>query len=90
MIDMHSYIQPRDDGPSTLEDSLEMARMAVKDGIHTMIATPHILNDLLSNYKKEILSACDAFMSALEKNDIPFTVLLSFEVHLTQIRAPTL
>ena len=42
MIDMHCHILPNvDDGANTLIDSLEMARWAVAEGIHTIIATPH-------------------------------------------------
>ena len=43
MIDLHAHILPGiDDGPRTLEESLEMARMAVAEGITTMVATPHL------------------------------------------------
>ncbi len=43
MIDIHSHILPGiDDGATDLDESLAMARMAVKDGIRVMIATPHI------------------------------------------------
>ena len=37
MIDLHSHILPGiDDGAKSLDISLEMARLAVADGIHTM------------------------------------------------------
>uniref|UniRef100_A0A7C5ELG0 protein-tyrosine-phosphatase n=1 Tax=Desulfobacca acetoxidans TaxID=60893 RepID=A0A7C5ELG0_9BACT len=43
MIDLHAHILPGvDDGPQTLEESLEMARQAVADGITVMVATPHL------------------------------------------------
>jgi protein-tyrosine phosphatase len=42
LIDIHCHILPGvDDGPETVEDSLNMAKMAVKSGITTIIATPH-------------------------------------------------
>ena len=42
MIDTHCHILPGiDDGPDTLEISVEMARVAAKDGVHVIIATPH-------------------------------------------------
>jgi protein-tyrosine phosphatase len=42
MIDIHSHILPEvDDGSHSLEESLEMCRMSARDGIHTIIATPH-------------------------------------------------
>lgn len=43
MIDLHSHILPGlDDGPSTLDGSLALARAAVAAGIDTITATPHI------------------------------------------------
>lgn len=43
MIDLHSHMLPGlDDGAASWEDSLEMARMAVADGIRTMAVTPHL------------------------------------------------
>lgn len=42
MIDLHCHILPKiDDGPQSWEDSLAMARMAAKDGITDLVATPH-------------------------------------------------
>ena len=42
MIDIHSHILPRiDDGPSHLAEAVEMAKLAVDDGIGTIVATPH-------------------------------------------------
>lgn len=41
-IDIHSHILPGiDDGPDSMEMSLNMLRMAEKDGISQMILTPH-------------------------------------------------
>src|SRR5438034_8423111 len=46
MIDVHSHILPGiDDGARTLEDSVEIARAAVRDGIVTIAATPHVRDD---------------------------------------------
>lgn len=45
-IDLHSHILPGvDDGPRTLEGSLELARAAVAAGTAQMVATPHINED---------------------------------------------
>jgi len=84
MIDIHAHILPGiDDGPATLEESLEMARIAVKDGIHTMIATPHCLNGLYFNWRTDILRACEQLNSALKKQEIPLTLLPGSEVRLS-------
>ena len=46
MIDLHSHILPDvDDGAVTLEESLEIARDAVADGVEALAATPHVRAD---------------------------------------------
>ncbi len=43
MIDLHCHVLPGiDDGPKTIEGSLELARMAGAAGIRTIVATPHV------------------------------------------------
>lgn len=47
MIDIHCHILPGiDDGPSTMEESVEMCRIAAADGIKTIVATPHFNHSL--------------------------------------------
>ncbi|MBI5560524.1 MAG: hypothetical protein HY883_04555 [Deltaproteobacteria bacterium] len=42
MIDIHCHILPGiDDGPSDMDESVRMCRVAEKDGIRTIVATPH-------------------------------------------------
>ncbi len=41
-VDIHAHILPGlGDGPTTVEESLEMARMAARDGTGIIVATPH-------------------------------------------------
>ncbi len=43
MIDLHSHVLPGiDDGPATMEGSLQMARVAAAAGTQIMLATPHV------------------------------------------------
>jgi protein-tyrosine phosphatase len=43
MIDLHCHILPGlDDGPGTMSEAVKMAKVAVNDGITTLVATPHI------------------------------------------------
>ena len=43
MIDLHSHILPGlDDGPTSVEESLEMARVAVASGTRAIAATSHV------------------------------------------------
>lgn len=42
MIDFHTHIlHDIDDGPRTLEESVQMAKVAYEDGTRTVVATPH-------------------------------------------------
>ncbi|MCX5891893.1 MAG: tyrosine protein phosphatase, partial [Deltaproteobacteria bacterium] len=91
MIDLHSHILPGlDDGASTWEDSLEMARMAVEDGIRTMVASPHLfqhraINRAEVNSKETILATVSEFKQKLEAAGLDLEILpgcdfpLSFE-----------
>ncbi len=46
MIDLHSHVLPGiDDGPATMEGSLEILRAAHEDGITQLAATPHVRDD---------------------------------------------
>jgi len=43
VIDLHSHVLPGiDDGPESIEGSLDLARAAVADGTRTLVATPHV------------------------------------------------
>jgi protein-tyrosine phosphatase len=55
MIDLHCHILPHlDDGPETLQETLEMCRMAVEDGITTIVATPHQQNGCIKFGKRDL------------------------------------
>jgi protein-tyrosine phosphatase len=46
VIDLHSHILPGlDDGAPTIDESRQMARVAVREGITVIAATPHVRND---------------------------------------------
>jgi protein-tyrosine phosphatase len=43
VIDLHSHVLAGiDDGPASIDQSLELARAAVREGITTLVATPHV------------------------------------------------
>lgn len=91
MIDLHSHILPDlDDGASTWEDSLQMARMAVADGTRIMVASPHLfqhrgINLAEVNRKEAILERINEFKQKLKTEAIDLEILpgcdfpLSFE-----------
>lgn len=83
MIDLHSHILPGiDDGAKTLADSLEMARIAVADGIHTMACTPHIYPGMYMNDGPGIESARARLQAALDHEGIALKLVIGADVHL--------
>ena len=83
MIDIHCHILPGiDDGAATMEDSLAMARAAVKEGITTIIATPHHKNNQFINPKSSILTKVNDLNTVLKQENIPLTILPGQEVRM--------
>jgi protein-tyrosine phosphatase len=83
VIDLHSHILPGiDDGSRSLAMSLDMARMAVDDGIQLMACTPHIYPGLYMNDTAGIMAARDALQEALDEAGIPLQLTIGADVHL--------
>jgi protein-tyrosine phosphatase len=83
LIDIHCHILPGidHDGPVTHQQSLDMARIAVGDGIHTVIATPHLTQHGLSS--QEIRELADVMNFEFRSSGIPLTILPGAEVVAT-------
>lgn len=83
MIDLHSHILPGiDDGAKDLEMSLEMARIAVADGIHTMACTPHIYPGMYMNDAAGIARARSRLQAELDERGIALKLVVGADVHL--------
>jgi len=81
--DIHCHLLPNiDDGASTCHDALAMARIAVADGITTIIATPHQLGNFGSNGGDQIRRRCKEFQQVLNEQDIPLHVLPGADVRI--------
>ena len=75
MIDLHNHLLPGiDDGPADLPTALEMARMAVANGISHSVCTPHIHAGRYENDSDSIRSACSNFNKALQEAGIDLKV----------------
>ncbi|PAF37227.1 tyrosine protein phosphatase [Terribacillus saccharophilus] len=83
MIDIHCHILPGvDDGARTLEDSIEMAKAAAAQGIHTIVATPHHRNNQFDNYREDILTRVDELNRILEEENIEVNILPGQETRI--------
>ncbi len=82
MIDLHCHILPGiDDGPTTLELSLNLARFCVHDGITVVTATPHC-HRFIHLLRDEIVPRVAAFNLELRSAGIPLTVLPGSEIQV--------
>jgi protein-tyrosine phosphatase len=83
MIDIHCHILPEvDDGAQSLSDSLSMARNAVEQGIHKIVASPHHLTSSYTNPKPSIINRVKDLNRALRDEKIELEVLPGQEVRI--------
>ena len=85
MIDLHSHILPGvDDGAQTLEDSLEMARKAISQGITHLMCTPHHNNGKYNNPAEKVIQGVADLQKELDQRGLELTLLEGQEVRLTE------
>ncbi|MFP3668929.1 CpsB/CapC family capsule biosynthesis tyrosine phosphatase [Priestia sp. SIMBA_032] len=83
MIDIHSHILPGvDDGASAMEDAVNMARLALDEGITKIIATPHHQNGMYFNKKQDILKRVKELNNVLQSENISLEVLPGQETRI--------
>ncbi|WP_035384844.1 CpsB/CapC family capsule biosynthesis tyrosine phosphatase [Ferriphaselus sp. R-1] len=83
MIDLHCHFLPGiDDGAETIEQALELARVAVVDGITVAAMTPHVHVGRYENTRTNIVKKTEAFQRVLEHKGITLKVYPAGEVRL--------
>ena len=83
MIDIHCHILPNvDDGSRSLDESLQMAEQALKDGIETIVATPHTLNGIYTNSVEDVVSGVTALQETLTANHLDLKLHPGADIHL--------
>lgn len=81
MIDLHSHILPGlDDGARDLEESLQMAHMAVKSGVSAMVVTPHCMEARAD----KVLDMFSLLQQALKETGIPLKIYPGMEIFGTR------
>ena len=87
MIDIHAHILPDlDDVSEDMEESLEMAELAVESGVEIMAATPHS-NQMgrFENFQSEQLqTAFERLRMVLKKEKIPLKILNGMEIFASE------
>jgi protein-tyrosine phosphatase len=83
LVDTHCHILPHlDDGPENMVEAIAMAKLAVDNGIHTVIATPHHAKRFYNNPSTVIRRNVENFNRQLMDENIPLRVLAGQEYAL--------
>lgn len=83
MIDIHSHITfGLDDGAQSLEETVDMAKQAVSEGISTIIATPHHRHPSYNNPKLIVNKKISLINEKLQEAQIPLKVMSGQEIRL--------
>lgn len=83
MIDLHCHILPGiDDGAADLQVALEMATMAVADGITTTACTPHIMPGVYDNAPSGVRAHVDVLRNALSEASVPLELVVGSDAHM--------
>ena len=79
-VDIHFHLLPGlDDGPQTIEESVELADAAVRDWTSTVIATPHVRADQVSDVA-ELPARVEELQDRLDREGIELTVCCGGEL----------
>jgi protein-tyrosine phosphatase len=85
MIDLHTHVLPGvDDGPATIDESLEMLADSAASGVRAVAATPHVRDDYPTT-----AAAMESLVAALrleaEANAITVEILTGGEIALDRL-----
>ncbi|MBN1854960.1 MAG: hypothetical protein JW829_19655 [Pirellulales bacterium] len=85
MVDIHCHLLPAlDDGARSMAISLAMARMAVEDGISTILVTPHQLGNYSENRGALIRQRTAELAVALAEESINISILPGGDVRIDE------
>jgi protein-tyrosine phosphatase len=84
VIDLHCHVLAGiDDGPASVEGSLQLARVAAERGVRTIVATPHV-SHRYGNEPATIARLVEQLQGELVRASIPVQVLPGAEVAITR------
>ena len=83
MIDLHCHLLPGiDDGSKDMETSLRLAKEAVKNGITHALLTPHHMNGVYTNHKRDVIRLTEKFQKEITDAGIELAVFPGQEVRI--------
>lgn len=85
MFDVHCHILPMvDDGAKSLQESLEMIKLAYEDGIRGIVATPHKNHPIDFKPKSTIEESYNTINEKINQIYKDFTLVLGSELYITK------
>ena len=83
MYDLHAHILPGvDDGPATIEESVEIARIAAANGTRAILATPHRKDITELSSVPHIRNLTAKLRRRIHAEGIPLSLTLGMENHI--------
>ncbi len=87
MIDLHAHLLPGlDDGPATVEESVETARAIVAEGTRTLATTPHLRDDHPAVVASELAARTAALRTALGEAGVALDLVSGAEIDILRAR----
>ena len=84
MIDLHCHLLPGiDDGPQTLDDALELAAIAVANGITHATVTPHVHPGRYENTAVSIVDVFERYRAELAARSVDLKLGMAGEVRIS-------
>ena len=84
-IDIHSHILPGvDDGSSSMEETMEMLRIAGNEGITTMIATPHYAAGSKNMDMEQLVGIKNKVQETAKELELNLDILLGNEIYYSE------
>lgn len=91
MIDWHCHLLPGvDDGPQTVEESVEMARILAAAGFTEVYCTPHCIKGAFDNTPQNVRHAVGELQKAVKQADIALTLQPGMEYYMDEYFAEQL
>lgn len=84
IIDIHCHVLSNiDDGPSKLEESIEMVAQAVDQGVGAIIATPHYIPGELEYEREEVFRRVEELQKRVNQIGLRCKIYPGMELYLT-------
>lgn len=85
MVDIHTHILYNiDDGSKSKEETIEMLKIAIKDGIKTIFATPHYIYGVNSYTANQLENRYNEIVQYIKEEKLPLQLILGNEVFLDE------